>query len=246
MIVDWRGSPDLFKAAEFFSVGAYWKAMPPHRAGAKVLVGVSPTIIYTPEGVPSPISYNMALWTAMRNLGANTDMVVWTGNGGYSTHLFDLSRRGVLSAWLQVLQDELWWAHGFHVDYFTAMSWQFPELVDRDSIWDGVLGAFASELRRRGKLVIGQQFHLTNPLMNCNGAFVEQSPYAWGYTLDAHAAELARFRDMVARVDPREDLWVFEVRDYQRWPAAALDKVRAWATEQHVHLSLGRDANAIV
>lgn len=246
VIVDWRGAPDLWKQADVFSVGSWFKERPPSRAGSRVLCGISPTILYGPDGSVASTSYNVALWTALRNLSANTDKVVWSGNGGYSTHLFDLTKRGVVGAWLDVLSRELWWADGFHLDYFTAMSWQFPELAGSDATWDAVLGGFASDLRKRGKLVLGQQFHLTTPLMNCNGAFVEQSPYAFGYSLDEHVSDLNRFKAMVARMDQREVLWVFEVRDYQRWPAESLLALRAWAQENAVHLSLGRDAAAIV
>lgn len=240
--LDWRGTPDLTANVEAYSIAATAESRPTlGNPDGKLFVAISPTIMYAPDGTVAARPYNLALYDAAVRLGAlMPGRTIWTGNGGYRIDLFDLTKRGMLQAWLKLIDQFFPWADGIHIDWFTAWSWKFPDMAPTDDRWDYLLHQLANSLRYRGLLVIGQQYHLTNPLMACNGAFVEQSPFAWRYTLAKHAAEMEEWWSFVNRVDPRPDFWVYEIREYLTWPVETLDLVKQWAEEQNVLLCLGR------
>lgn len=240
MLVDWRGVPDLSRPVEAYSIASTHERRPvTGNPSGKVLVAVSPTVMMK-DGVPVNRPYNMALWRKVVDLGASTNRVVWQGENGYETRLFDLTKRGMLREWIKILDSFFPWADGFHLDYFSAWSWAFPDMASSDEAWDKALTDLANALRSRGKLVLGQQFHLTQPLLACNGAFVEQSPFAWHYTLPMHTEDMDFWFEFTNRVDPRTPFWVYEIRDYLSWPKETLDLVKAWAEKEDVLLALGR------
>lgn len=246
MVLDWRGAPTLSQPADLYSIAATAESRPvTGNPSGKILVAISPTILYGPDGNVADRPYNKALWRAAVDCGAVTSREVWRGDNGYSTRLFDLTKRGMLAAWLKLLDEHFPWADGFHIDYFSAWSWLFPDLAPSDVLWDQALAALATHLRSEGKVVIGQQYHLTNPLCATDGAFVEQSPFAWHYTLEQHHDDMVLWQNVTKFGDkkPRPSFWTYEVRDWQNWPKESLDLVKKWAEEQDVYLCLGRDAN---
>lgn len=247
MRVDWRGHPDLSVPADFYSIGPYFDS-PPRiiKPEGRVLVAISSTVYLAPSGAPVDRPYNADLYRMALKYGALSHLLDPDPNG-YRAQLFDITKRGVIREWLAILDRCFVGFAGFHADWFTAWSWAFSDMAPLDAQWDSALGAFAEALRSRGKLVLGQQYHLTTPLMNTNGAFCEQYPTFNRYTIEQHTADLGRFRDMTKRVDgdkPREVVWTQEVRDPSRFPAAYIQQIKDWAAANDVVLSFGRDATA--
>ncbi len=114
-----------------------------------------------------------------------------------------------------------------------------------DPRWDQVMAGMATYLRGQGKLVVGQQHQLTGAVLACNGAWLEQSPTSFGYTIERHAKDIATFRSMMAMAhDTRESIFVVEVRDPTIYPAWYLDSIKDWASSTNLFISAGVDATA--
>lgn len=244
MILDWRGAPNLSRPADFYSVASTHEKRPEiGNPNGKLFVAISSTTYNTPSGLPVARPYNIALDAVVLRYAATLRSLDPEPNGYYAT-LFDITRRGVIREWLSILDERFPWADGYHVDWFSAWSWAFPEMAPMDAAWDSALAALAQALRSRGKLVLSQQFHLTSPVLATNGAFCEQSPFAFRYTLAKHEEDLSIFRSFTGRVDPREVLWVQEVRDPGAFTKEIIDEIKAWAVRNDAVLSFGRDAQA--
>lgn len=244
LLCDWRGVPDLNKSADFYSIASTHQTRPvTGNPAGKILVGVSSTVYFTPSGQPVDKPYNRDLWDMANRYDAWLEQLDPEPNGYYG-RLFNITTRGVLSTWKGLLFKHYGWAEGFHIDWFTAWSWAFPEMERLDAAWDNALVTLANALRREGKLVIGQQFHLTNPVLACNGAWLEDYPTAFSYTMAMHAEEKRRMEEFTSRVDARESLWVAELRYPEKFTSAYKDAMRAWAEYNGMILSIGRDATA--
>lgn len=249
-VLDWRGgNPDFTKKADWYSCASTTIERPVlgNHAG-RVLVQFQPCVLF--DGLPPAEpenGYNFALWEIAEHYKANTKRLVWQGLGGWHTELIDITKRGLLPAMIDLLDEFFPWADGFQVDPMSNFSWQFPDLEPLNAAWDSVLGGFARLLRSKGKIVLSEQFHLTDPVMASSGLYLEQSPYAFGYTIEKHSADLKRFRDLMAFAkDPREILWVTQIQDYQRWDPRALAAVVAWADSEGIAVALGRDGTAAI
>lgn len=241
-LTDWRGAPDLTKVADYYSVGPYFSARPTlGNPNGKVFVYTSATVLMTPEGKPSPVPYYADLYAAAVMRGALTNRVVWSDTNGYHTLLLDLTKKRFLLDFLIIVLKHFAWADGFHFDYFSTWSWLFLDLTLRDAAWDEVLWRAANWLRNHNKLVVGQQFHLTTPVMATNGLFVEISPTYQQYTTEKHAADCEQFRSETA---PREIVWVQEIRYPQDYDAVTLQAILSWAETNGMAVALGRDATA--
>lgn len=248
MKLDWRGVPDLSGMFDYYSIASTAEKRPVlGNPAGKVLVAMSSTILWSPGGV-SPRPFNAALDLAAVKCGAVTDRVVWQNEYGYSTRLFDLTKRGMIPAILALVDQFFPWADGIHWDYASAWSWQFPDMEPTDQAWDNAYGALFNALRAKGKLVLAQQWHLTNPVMAASGAFLEQSPTSFGYTMAKHAADVQAFREQTKRADApgpqRPTLFVAELREPTKCPASYVAEVKQWASDNDIALSFGRDAQA--
>lgn len=244
-LTDWRGVPDLTKRADFYSI--YWTATArPETANpdARIFVSIATTVLVGPDG-PSTSPFNWALYHAAEARGALTGRTVWSGDAGWHTELIDITVRGMAQDFQRLALEHFAWADGFHWDYFTAMSWQFPDLAPLDEVWDRVLAAVANGLRAAGKIVIGQQFHLTPPTTALNGLFLEQFPWAFQYTFAQHEADLTNVRRLIQFSGcDREILWVTEMREPLIYGPAMLAMVEAWAERLGMAVAYGRDATA--
>lgn len=244
MVLDWRGVPNLSKSADFYSIASTHETRPVlGNPQGRVLVGVSATIMYGPGGVANR-PYNMDLFAAATRLNARTNRIVWDGGAGWYTVLFDLTKRGMVSAWLKILHDRFGWADGLHLDYASAWSWLWRDMEPTDAAWNRAYAAVLSAQLEQGKLALAQQFSLTEVVMAGSGAFWEQSPTSFGQTFESHAEDAKKFRDFTSRVDGRETLFVAELREYEKFPAWYRDKMREWATANDIVVSVGRDATA--
>lgn len=244
-IVDWRGVPDLTKRADFYSVFWSHKNRPTlGNPNGRILVAISATLLYHGPG-PAMRPYNLDLYQAALKRNALTERVAWTGEDEWHSRVFDLTKRGMLQDWLAILAEHFPWADGFHVDYFSAWSWLFPDMAQSDELWDRLLAGLATGIRVQNKLCLAQQFHPSAPSMAASGQFWEVNPTSFGQTLESHESDAEMFRDAVGRVDGRETLFVSEIREPARYPAWYIEQVRAWAARNDFVLSLGRDATSV-
>ena len=244
LILDWRGRPDLTKPGDFYSIGPYFFARPAlGNVGGRVLVAMSATILYDPDGHPSTREFNHDLHHAAMKRKAMTQRVVWRGDNGWHTRLFDLTKPGMVEDVLALVRAYFGWADGVHLDYASAWSWQFEDMAPRDAAWDDALAALLAGIRAQKKLALAQQWHLTRPVLAASGAFLEQSPTSFGRTLDDHARDIAEFRRQAK--DGREVLFVAELREPAKFPMDYVDALRTWAVTNDVALSFGRDAKAV-
>lgn len=244
MVVDWRGVPDTKKRADFYSIASTAEARPLlGNPSGRVLAALSTTVLFNGE-FPSSRPFNADLCAHAMKRSALTGRVVWGDPLAWHTRLIDITKRGMAGDMLGLIWKYFPWADGIHLDYFTAMSWAFPELAPLDDLWDRVLAGLANGIRDQGKLCLGQQFHPTAPSTALSGEFWEVSPTSFGQTLESHAADVKAFRDLVRRVDQRETLFVSEIREPARFPQSYLDQVNAWAEANDFVLSICRDATA--
>jgi hypothetical protein len=251
MTKDWRGTPNLTHITDFYSIFWTHQARPVlGNPNGRVLVSFAPTILFDVADVASTSPFNAEFYAAAVRRNAMTDLEVWRDTGtGQHTKLVDMTCRCMVSDVLKLIAAHFPWAEGIHHDYFTAWSWLFPQLAPLDDAWDRALAGLASGLRATGKLVLAQQFQLTAPTMAANGLFLEQYPEQFGQSRASHAADLASFRNVLAVAhDPREVLWVAEVRDPSYlttiYGAFYLGNVKAWADANNFVLSVGEDATA--
>ena len=249
MTVDWRGTPNLTHVTDFYSI--YWTHQVRPVLGnpnGRVLISFAPTILFDGAGVPSSSPFNAELHAAAIRRGAMTDLEVWRDlSTGAHTLLFDLTCRCMIQDVLKLIAAHFPWADGIHHDYFTAWSWLFPQLQPRDAAWDQALNGLANGLRATGKLVLGQQFHLTSPTTATNGLFYEQYPEKFGRTQADIASDLSIFGTLMSVAhDTREKLFVAELRDPTMlsilFGGGYLPAVKAWAAANNIVLSVGRDA----
>lgn len=247
LVLDWRGNPDLTKKADFFSVGPYASSRPvTGNPNARILVAISPTLMYYGSEPVLAQSYGADLYYAAQKRGALMPThIVWGDPLKYNTRLFDVTRRGMIGDWLKILGDHFGWSNGYHVDYFTAMSWQFPDLAPIDDVWDRALASLASGIQSTGRLCLGQQFFLSPPIMAANGGFWEQYPTCFRQTFESHTRDVEMFRDFTRRIDDREVLFVSELREPAKFPADYVARWRSWGEAFDLVLCEGRDAAAV-
>lgn len=242
LLLDWRGKPDLSKRAEFYSIAATATKKPIlGNPNARVLVAISPTILYDGDQVAGELDgFNQWLAGLLFHRDALTTQVLWQGPGQWHTRLVDITKRGVVQDMLALIERFFGWAHGIHVDGFTA--WAEPY-----EAWDRALAGLASGIRaQQHKLCLAQQFHPTPPSMAASGEFFEQSPTSFGQTMESHAKDIAQFRELLKQAkDDRETLFVAEIREPERFPDWYLAQVRSFALANDVVLSYGRDAQSV-
>lgn len=242
MVVDWRGVPDLTKSADFYSVASNATIPPREKRGnpaARLMRAISMTVHYAPNGSVVNEPFNNALVAIAQKCGAVMPAILGVEPNGYSTKGIDVTRRGFSSAALTLIKSTFPDCDGYHWDIFTPLS-------DPVDPWDRVLAGMAGSLRASGKLVIGQQFHPTPATMACNGAFWEESPTNFSYTMARHAADANAFREVLAFADPgREVVYFSEIREPWRFPKWYLDMVHAWCVENDFVLSVGRGETAV-
>ncbi len=243
--LDWRGGNyDLSGMHDFYSVfSTHTKRPVTGNPNGRVLAAFSSGVLFKDE-FPAMRPFNQAVYYAAKHRGAMTDRVIWTGMGGWHTRLVDLTKRGMVGDLIMVVGAHLGWADGYHIDFFSAWSWLFPDLAPTDDAWDRALAGLANMLRSTGKLVLAQQWHLTPPVMATSGAFLEVTPTSFGQTLESHEVDVRAFRDLTGRVDKREVLFVSELREPGKYPQWYRDQMRAWAIENDIVVSCGRDAAA--
>lgn len=238
-LYDCRGVPDLTKYADLYIIGPWFTKRPEvANPNGRVLVSVSTTLLYGPDQRIAENDYNLAVNAIANKYGAVIDQVLGVEPNGYSTRPIDITKRGVAQALLALWISRFSWSRGIHFDIFTP-------LAEPAATWDGVLTGMASAIRSSGMLVVGQQYHPTGATAACNGCWWEQSPTSFGYTMERHAADLALFRKgMELFHDPREILFVAELRDPSIYPSWYIDQVKAWASANGLYLSQGVDAAA--
>lgn len=251
MGLDWRGRADFStKVADLYSV--YWtnhgRPVTPVTGAVEspVLVAWQPVVMFTPDGEPSAAhEYNLDLYGAALGESAMTDLVVTRDMAGYTTRLVDITKRRMVSKMIGLRLTHYAWAQGDHLDYFTPMSWQFPELESIDAAWSWALNALANGLRGVGRIAIGQQFHPASECMALNGQFWEVDPTSFGQTMESHTADLAAFRSVMAMADPgRRIMFVSELRQPSRYPAWYIAQYKSFVESNGLYACVGRDAMA--
>lgn len=245
MILDWRGGNyDFSRTADFYSCfSTHTKRPVTGNPNGRVLASFSSGVLFQ-DALPADRPFNMAVHDAAVRRGAMTERVIWTGDGGWHTRLVDLTHRKMAQDLIEIVGRHLGWADGYHIDYFSAWSWLFPDLAPKNAEWDRALIRLANMLRSNGKLVLVQQFQVTAPTLASSGLFLEVNPTSFGKTMEMHETALRDFREMATRTDQREVLWVSELREPGKYPAWYVDEVKRWAAKNDIALSFGRDATA--
>ena len=239
--LDWTGHPKLDRPADFYSVASN-ATLPPKATwgnpAARLLIAFSTTTHYTPEGLLVPEPFNAAVYNIADLAGALVDEVLGVEPNGFFTKPVDITKRGIVAPLTDLLLNTFPHADGFHWDLMTPLG------ADAGA-WERTMAGMANILRSRGRLVVGQQYHPTPASMACNGQWWEQTPTSFGYTMEHHTFDLNMFKGLIKWADPqREVLFVAEIRDYTTLPKWYLDQVKAWAQDNNIVLSWGRNETA--
>jgi hypothetical protein len=237
-IYDARGVPDTTKLADLYVVSSTLTSRPTlGNPKGRVLVSLSGTLHFTPDGEVDPHPLNLAVHDLADHYGAIMPGILGIEPNGYYTQGIDLTKRGLASELIPLWIEKAGPFDGIHWDIFTPLANPTPP-------WDRVMSGIASTIRLAGKLVLGQQFQITDGVMGTNGMWWEQSPNNNQYTMERHLIDATMFRQVVKMADKREAIFVCEMREPEEFPQWYRDQVKAWAIANDFYLSVGVDADA--